>query len=394
MRIIRKKSHTFKQKPGTPHRERQEERAIGKWLLASRGTVNRQDGGGKKSGSGRRKNKREPRAIGYDRQVRLLIVAWTALVASCYAPKLRDCELACAANDVCPNGFECRGSVCREEGAVGNCAPGGDAGGDANPGDAIVDGSPLEDTDQDTVNDAIDNCRFIANSDQADEDMDQLGDVCDPCPPRGLPADNLDSDGDGVGDGCDPFPSNMGERLRLFVGFSSIPSGIAFLGAPNAWTFDNGFASVATAPDVIGGVLWQLPLDGTRREIVSANVELTGFQMSNMSRTAGVVARYNPTTHGGAMCAIGLTPNGTPSVILLDTSSSTDTVITSQSHTAGGGGIPSDIATRPMVGSFGCVTPATAIEGNPPVSAGIQMGIRARGLSATFAWFMVVDSMN
>jgi hypothetical protein len=37
----------------------------------------------------------------------------------------------------------------------------------------------LVDTDEDTVNDAIDNCALVANSDQADADQDELGDACD-----------------------------------------------------------------------------------------------------------------------------------------------------------------------------------------------------------------------
>ena len=45
--------------------------------------------------------------------------------------------------------------------------------------------NPLNaDTDSDTVNDATDNCPSIANADQADSDMNNIGDVCD-----GTPAD-------------------------------------------------------------------------------------------------------------------------------------------------------------------------------------------------------------
>ena len=47
------------------------------------------------------------------------------------------------------------------------------------------------DSDQDYRVDASDNCPFIANSDQADLDGDEVGDACDEC---------TDSDGDGFGD--------------------------------------------------------------------------------------------------------------------------------------------------------------------------------------------------
>ena len=52
------------------------------------------------------------------------------------------------------------------------------------------------DSDEDGVPDAADNCPNDANPDQADTDMNGIGDACDP----------LDSDGDGVSDGSDNCP--------------------------------------------------------------------------------------------------------------------------------------------------------------------------------------------
>ena len=39
------------------------------------------------------------------------------------------------------------------------------------------------DFDQDGVNNALDNCPFVANEDQADTDIDGIGDVCDTTAP-------------------------------------------------------------------------------------------------------------------------------------------------------------------------------------------------------------------
>lgn len=56
------------------------------------------------------------------------------------------------------------------------------------------------DADEDGICDHRDNCRFVANHDQADEDDDGVGDACDPCPNTQI---NFDSDGDGFCDGLD-----------------------------------------------------------------------------------------------------------------------------------------------------------------------------------------------
>jgi hypothetical protein len=62
---------------------------------------------------------------------------------------------------------------------------------------------PTLDTDGDGILDAIDNCRYVANPDQADSDGDGIGDACDNCPTTPNP-DQADTDGDGIGDVCDP----------------------------------------------------------------------------------------------------------------------------------------------------------------------------------------------
>jgi hypothetical protein len=63
----------------------------------------------------------------------------------------------------------------------------------------------FSDADGDDVNDAIDNCPDVANTDQTDDDGDYVGDACDNCPAVAN-IDQADGDGDDVGDACDNCP--------------------------------------------------------------------------------------------------------------------------------------------------------------------------------------------
>ncbi len=77
------------------------------------------------------------------------------------------------------------------------------------------------DGDLDGVDDAVDNCPGVYNPTQADTDMDQIGDLCDPdadpdadglpndmdnCPNVSNPS-QVDDDADGAGNTCDNCPN-------------------------------------------------------------------------------------------------------------------------------------------------------------------------------------------
>jgi len=62
------------------------------------------------------------------------------------------------------------------------------------------------DADGDGIPTAMDDCPFVADSDQADGDSDGVGDACDVCPAASNPLQE-DSDRDGVGDACDTCPA-------------------------------------------------------------------------------------------------------------------------------------------------------------------------------------------
>jgi hypothetical protein len=109
--------------------------------------------------------------------------------------------------------------------------------------DAGIDGSTTVDTDGDGVFDSTDNCLLVANPNQHDEDTDQVGDVCDPCPQ--IANATADGDGDKIGDACDPHPATSGDVLVRFEPFlgNTLPAG---------WTIAAGTAgNFVVANDVV-----------------------------------------------------------------------------------------------------------------------------------------------
>ncbi|MCP4199793.1 MAG: thrombospondin [Proteobacteria bacterium] len=82
-------------------------------------------------------------------------------------------------------------------------------GGGGGGGAILVNNTDLGDTyqyaddyDDDGIEDPYDNCPFVRNIDQADDDGDDIGTGCDNCPNAANP-EQEDIDGDGIGDGCD-----------------------------------------------------------------------------------------------------------------------------------------------------------------------------------------------
>lgn len=123
----------------------------------------------------------------------------------------------------CPENQSCVSGTCVIPGAA-SVPP--DASPDAPPG--------AVDTDRDSIPDDRDNCPMLANLDQANEDGDKFGDVCDLCPQ--ISDNGADSDGDKIGDACDPNPG-AADTVWLFNGFSA---GLPAWSRSDHWTGAGG----------------------------------------------------------------------------------------------------------------------------------------------------------
>src|SRR5688572_25588872 len=103
-------------------------------------------------------------------------VAVIAALSGCYGPSFSE-GLPCSESGACPAGQRCDTSTDRCVSMLSTpdaAAPVDDAAVDAS-----FDGSPPADDDRDGVDNASDNCPTTANTDQADEEGDTVGDACD-----------------------------------------------------------------------------------------------------------------------------------------------------------------------------------------------------------------------
>jgi hypothetical protein len=280
----------------------------------------------------------------------------------------------------------CELGACRTATGLPSCSIiGGDGGIDG-------DGSGGGDRDSDTITDGADNCPDLANTNQANEDMDAFGDLCDPCPPFGAPADNLDSDGDGVGDGCDVATGAM-DTLMLFDGFATAPAGVTM--SPACWTFAGGDAIATGSPNASCDLLWPRMLTpGHTSYTISASTTLVAdVGGAGTVRRVGVVDVADAVGAGGSACSYGIEANNAQSL----------TVVNSGGTTIGLASASSVIGTPTLIEDFryenaneySCsATPVSGIRidagalGSSPTP---KVGIRTSRVNAVVRWIMIVS---
>jgi hypothetical protein len=258
----------------------------------------------------------------------------------------------------------------------------GDSGVDA----MTVDGPP-DDVDGDGVKNVMDNCPNKANTNQANEDSDMFGDVCDPCPPFGGAADNMDSDGDGVGNSCDPSQTTGGNAIAMFTGFAdtTVPPGASMAGN---WTFTGGQAVIDNPQSQIAVLVWPQPTGPA--ETVMARFTITNMYQEPMG--AGVVTQLDAASTRGIACWV-FKPDaaqlGTLNLFSInDTSSqgpsSADTLMVNKSYRP-------DMTRRMSAYSCSESSAANNLNANFQIQpTNPQVGILAMAVSARVEWVLIV----
>lgn len=291
-------------------------------------------------------------------------LVWLVLFTACFSPSVPSgAPCASGPGPRCPRGLVCVAEVCLEPGE----APLDDAGADL-------------DADADGLVDRDDNCPTLSNPTQDNEDGDALGDACDPCPP--LPV-NADADGDGVGDACDPNPATPGDSIALFEGFNRPLVDWSLQGN---WTVANGVATITN-----GGAqetYLAAPIASDIRGTAMTSVTVTAI---TAGRSSAAVANPISRTVGGYGIACRLTSDNEPRFGLYDIASNGDfesmsyAWLVDQNY---------PLTLNRNGDSYTCTTTnqSHTDNRNVPIVFDPGVGLYARGVNASFAWLLYVDS--
>jgi hypothetical protein len=247
---------------------------------------------------------------------------------------------------------------------------------------------PDEDADGDEVANGDDNCPDDPNADQANEDLDEFGDVCDPCPP--FPS-NADADQDGVGDGCDPNPGDAGDRLVAFEGFTT-PPGPEWQ-RNGAITFVDGEA-VFDLPDATSALLVTPSPVANRLEIRAASEIISINAADGQLGAIGLVDRNQQGTDQGVICQLAGLANGMQEELRIFNSAA-GTIIDNAGYLFQEG-TDTEMRHRRIGDLVNCraIGPQVlALEQPVARNAGTPtLGIRVRAATARYQWLMVVTS--
>lgn len=184
---------------------------------------------------------------------------------------------------------------------------------------------PVVDTDGDGVADEDDNCPNTANADQADNDNDGLGNVCDPTPDGVTPPPSNDRDNDGIPNASDNCPdtANPDQADADNDGIGDVCDSTP---TPPALTVDAGATQAATGGQTVvltglsgGGVppvtfAWELVSGGTAGNVTLTNANTQTASATFSSDASGTFTfRVTGTDSAGQTATDTMTVTATPS---------------------------------------------------------------------------------
>jgi hypothetical protein len=184
---------------------------------------------------------------------------------------------------------------------------------------------PVVDTDGDGVADEDDNCPNTANADQADNDNDGLGNVCDPTPDGVTPPPSNDRDNDGIPNASDNCPdtANPDQADADNDGIGDVCDSTP---TPPALTVDAGATQAATGGQTVvltglsgGGVppvtfAWELVSGGTAGNVTLTNAGTQTASATFSSDASGTFTfRVTGTDSAGQTATDTTTVTATPS---------------------------------------------------------------------------------
>lgn len=253
--------------------------------------------------------------------------------------------------------------------------------------DGVNDGSA--DLDNDGIANAVDNCREQANPSQHDEDRDQLGDECDPCP---IDVSADDEDRDGVAGSCDPSPVEK-HRIVWFQRFagSALPPMWSTVG--NATIGFNGESLLIKTVEpsfLLGPMMTSEPGE----IFVSFDVVELG---SNVAATSRVGVMSNFAAFGQTHIECNLFRNmAVRSLGLVRFNSSTSTTVisfvdTTQALDPGRHVLSFAAAAAGGKCETSSVGLAATVEGSTPVTLTGVPGLRLESVAIAVRWMMLVQ---
>jgi len=221
-----------------------------------------------------------------------------------------------------------------------------------------------------------------------DEDLDGLGDICDPCPIAPPPA-TPDADGDDLDSPCDPDPTVAGDRAVVFNGFNdpTLPTGWK---ASAQWRLVGG-EIIVEAPAVLETLTVPLPLVSAHVAIL-ARYRIDATAAGAIESAASVIG-VDRRPAGTSVVSCGASRSGGTDRLLLDTdtTNASDDFTSSLFDPAGLYRVAARIDNATAACALIADTETGATQASTTGQTMTEAGLTARSATVRFSYLLVVQ---